>query len=113
MSNVRRQSRMVSGYEKVIDSFTLVGLLSFPAYSVYWFGYHLRGERRRRLWIGIMALLLWCVATYFCFLRLMFGCMGGHCAGKVSPFLEFAVIYAVSSVVLILLMHWYRAKYAD
>jgi hypothetical protein len=101
---------MVSGYENVIDAFTLAGLLSFPAYSVYWFLYHLRSQRRRRLWAGIAAFVLWCVATYVCFLRLMLGCMGGHCAGKVSPFLEFAILYAVSAVALIGLLHWYRAS---
>lgn len=100
-------------YTEIIDGFVLIGLLSFPAYSVYWVGYHLRGERWRHLWVGIVALLAWCVATYFCFLRLMFACMGGHCANKVSPFLEFAILYAFSSAALILLMHLYRAKYAD
>ena len=104
---------MAPNYDALIDSFILIGLLSFPAYSVYWVWYHLRGERWRRLWVGMAGLLVWCVATYFCFLRLMFACMGGHCAGKVSPFLEFAILYAISSAVLILLMHWYRAKHAD
>jgi hypothetical protein len=104
---------MVSGYENIIDSFTLAGLLGFPAYSLYWFGYHLRGERRRRLWVGAGAFLVWCLATYFCFLRVMLGCMGGHCGGKVSPFLELAITYALASAVLIFLMHWYRAKYPD
>ena len=109
---VKRQSGMASGYEGVIDGLILTGLLSFPLYSVYWFGYHFRGTRRHRLWVGIVALLVWCAATYFCFLRLLLGCLGGHCEGKVSPFLELAVVYAVSSAILILLMHWYRAQCA-
>ena len=113
MATGGRTPRIVLGYEELIDGFTLAGLLSFPAYSVYWFLYHLRGERRRRLWVGIVAFLIWCATTYFCLLRLMLGCMGGHCAGQISPFLEFAIVYAVSSAVLILLMHWYRAKHAD
>jgi hypothetical protein len=100
------------GPDEVIDGFILIGLLSFPAYSVYWVRYHLRGERWRRLWVGMLAFLLWCAATYFCFLRLMLGCMGGGCAEKVSPFLEFAVLYAFSSAVLVFLMHRYRAKYS-
>ena len=104
---------MALGYEEVIDGLTLTGLLSFPVYSVYWFLYHLRGERRRRLWVVVVAFLAWCASTYFCFLRLMLGCMGGHCAGKVSPFLELAIVYALSSGVLILSMHWSRARHAD
>lgn len=47
--------------------------------------------------------------TYFCFIRLMLGCMGGGCADKVSPFLEFAILYAFSSAALISSMHWGRA----
>src|SRR5688572_16464727 len=99
---------MAANYDRIIDSFTLVGLLGFPAYFVYWVVYHLRAEGRRRLWIGMAAFVAWCVATYVCFLRLMLGCMGGNCAGRVSPFLEFAVLYAVSSAMLILLMHRHR-----
>ena len=97
---------------ELIDIFVLIGFVSFPAYSVYWV-YHLRRDLWRRLWVGLAALLLWCVATYYCFLRLMLQCMGGNCADKVSPFLELAILYAVSSAVLILSMHRYRAKYAD
>ena len=107
------RSSMAPGYNDLIDAFTLIGLLSFPAYLVYWVKHHLRREGWRRLWVGMVALLAWCAATYLCFLRLMFGCMGGGCAGKVSPFLEFAVLYAVSSGALILLLHRYRARYAD
>ena len=98
------------GYQEIIDGLTLAGLLGFPGYSAYWFPYHLRGERRRRLWLGFVAFLIWCAATYFCFLRLMLACMGGNCAGKVSPFLEFAIAYAASTALLIGLMHWYRAR---
>ena len=101
-----------SFYESLTDALTLVGLLGFPAYAVYWFRYHLGAERRPRLWIGIAAFLAWCVATYVCFLRLMLGCLGGNCAGKVSPFLEFAILYAVSSAGLIMWMHRSRAPYA-
>jgi hypothetical protein len=100
---------MVPSYDEVIDVFVLIGLLSFPAYSLYWFGYHVRAERRGRLWVAFVAFVVWCLATYFCFLRLMLQCMGGHCAGKVSPFLELAVLYAASSLALILSMHRYRA----
>jgi hypothetical protein len=89
------------GYEDITDSFILIGLLSFPAYSVYRVGYHLRQKRRHRLWVGIVAFLAWCVATYVCFLRLKLACMGGHCAGKVSPFLEFAILYAFSAAAII------------
>lgn len=92
------------------DGLTLVGLLPLPAYSVYWLRYHLRGERWRRLWLGGLALLAWGVATYVCFIRLVLGCLGGGCADKVSPFLEFSIIYAVSSTLLIFLLHWYRAS---
>jgi hypothetical protein len=101
---------MEPSYEVLIDVLTLIGLVSFPVYAVYWLWYHLGGERWRRFWVGGAGFFAWCAATYFCFLRLVFGCMGGHCAGKVSPFLEFAILYAVSSAALIVLMHWYRAK---
>jgi hypothetical protein len=101
---------MSPGYNEVIDGFTLIGLLSLPAYSVYWVRYHLRGEGWRRLWVGMAAFVAWCVATYFCFIRLIFWCLGGGCADRVSPFLEFAILYAFSSGVLILVMHRYRAK---
>lgn len=101
---------MPSPYDNVIDGFTMIGLFGFPPYWVYWIGYHLRRERRRRLWLGMPALLAWCAATYFCFLRLMIGCMGGGCADKVSPFLEYAIIYAFSSIVLILMLRALRAR---
>ena len=101
---------MASGYDAVIDLFVLVGLLSFPAYLVYWVRYHLGGERRRRLWIGFTAFLAWCAATYFCFVRLMLECLGGNCGGRVSPFLELAILYAVSSLGLMLMLHLYRAR---
>jgi hypothetical protein len=93
---------------EVTDGLTLIGLLAFPGYLVYWVPYHLRSERRRRLWVLAPALLAWCAATYFCFIRLMLWCMGGGCADKVSPFLEFAILYAFSSAALISLMHWGR-----
>ena len=96
----------------LIDALTLFGLLSFPGYLVYWVGYHLRGHRSRRLWAGAVGFLIWCAATYFCFLRLMFGCMGGHCGDRVSPFLEFAILYAGVSAALIVLMHRYRLERA-
>lgn len=102
---------MSSGYNDVIDGLVLFGLLSFPAYSAYWVRHQLR-DRGRRLWIGMLAFLVWCAATYFCFLRLMFGCMGGGCADRVSPFLEFAIVYAVTSAILIVSMHLCRTKRA-
>ena len=95
---------------EVTDSFILIGLLAFPGYLVYWVPHHLRRERRRRLWLLAPALLAWGAATYVCFLRLMLGCMGGHCADTASPFLEFAVLYAFCSAVLVSLMHWARAR---
>jgi hypothetical protein len=101
---------MTLTHVEVIDGFTLFGLLAFPGYLMYWVGYHLRSARRRRLWVLAPALLAWFAATYFCFIRLMLGCMGGGCADKVSPFLEFAILYAFSSAVLISFMHWGRAK---
>jgi hypothetical protein len=97
-------------HTEVIDSFILIGLLVFPGYLVYWVAYHRRRERRRRLWMLAPALLAWCAATYFCFIRLMLWCMGGNCADKVSPFLEFSILYAVSSAGLVSLMHWGRAR---
>jgi hypothetical protein len=92
----------------VTDVLTLIGLVSFPAYSVYWILYQ-RRRGRRSLWPGLSALLLWCAATYWCFLRLMLGCLGGHCGDQVSPFLELAIVYAGTSAALIVLLHWKRA----
>jgi hypothetical protein len=43
----------------------------------------------------------------------MLQCMGGHCAGRVSPFLELALAYAGSSTALILVMHGQRARLRD
>lgn len=103
---------MISVPEEVIDGFLLLGLLGFPAYSVYWVRHQSRGEGWRRLWIGMLAFLAWCAATYFCFLRLLVGCLAGGCAGRTSPFLEFAVLYAVISGVLIVLMHRYRTHHS-
>ena len=94
---------------KLIDVFTLIGLFSFPAYSIYWLRYHFAAPRRHRLWVLPIAFLVWCAATWYCFLRLMAWCFGGNCAGKVSPFLEFAIVYAVTSAALIVAMHQYRA----
>jgi hypothetical protein len=45
--------------------------------------------------------------TWFCFLRLMLGCIGGHCDD--TGFVPFAILYAISSAVLILAMHLCRA----
>jgi hypothetical protein len=99
-------------YSDVIDGLTLVGLLSFPAYSLYWVPYQLRAARRR-LWVGLVAFLLWCAATYVCFLWPMLQCLGGHCGERVSPFLELGLAYAGASAALILLMHWQRGKRRD
>jgi hypothetical protein len=98
---------MALDYRDVIDACTLIGLVSFPVYSVYWVIYHLREERRRRLWVAAAAFLAWCAVTWFCFLRLMLGCIGGHCDD--TGFVPFAILYAISSAVLILGMHQYRA----
>jgi hypothetical protein len=92
---------------ELIDVFTLIGLFSFPAYSIYWVRYHLPAERRHRLWALAVAFVAWCAVTWFCFLRLMLGCIGGHCDD--TGFLPFAILYAISSAVLILVMHHYRA----
>lgn len=108
----RRRTKALPDPRQITDGFILIGLLAFPGYLVYWVHYHVRRERRRRLWVLAPALLAWCAATYFCFIRLMLWCMGGGCADKVSPFLEFAILYAFSSAVLISLMHWGRAKAA-
>jgi len=97
-------------YENVIGAFTLIGLFSFPAYALYWLISQLRAGARPPLWLGAAAFLAWCVATYVCFLRLMIGCMGGHCGGRVSPFLEFSILYAVSSGALILVLSRWRAR---
>jgi hypothetical protein len=94
----------------VRDALILVGLLSFPGYLIYWILYHVRGERQRRLWVLVPAVLAWSAASFYCFIRPMLGCIGGHCAHTVSPFLELAVLYAFSSAVLIGLMHWKRDK---
>jgi hypothetical protein len=100
---------LTPGISDITDGLVLIGMLAFPAYSLYWFPYQLRSERRQRLRIGIWAFLAWCLATYVCFVRLMLGCIGGHCAGRVSPFLEFAVVYALVTVGLIWWMHRSRA----
>jgi hypothetical protein len=92
----------------VIDMLALTGLLAFPIYALYWVARRLRMHARRRLWLVIPAFLAWATATFFCLLLPMLGCMGGGCAGRVSPFLELALLHAVTSVVLILLLHRYR-----
>jgi hypothetical protein len=94
---------------ELIDVFTLIGLFSFPAYAIYWLRYHIAAARRHRLWLMPVAFVVWCAATWYCFLRLMTWCLGGNCAGKVSPFLEFAMLYAATSAALILVLHQYRA----
>jgi len=97
----------------VIDTFTLIGLLSFPPYLLYWIVYHVRLRATRRLWRALIALVAWLIATAALFLLPMLACMAGGCAGKVSPFLQLAVLYAFSSVTIIFLMHWFRAKYPE
>jgi hypothetical protein len=93
----------------VIDAFVATGLVSFPLYLGYWIVFQVRRRTARRLWAGLAAFAIWCAATWFCFIRLMIQCMAGGCAEKVSPFLEYAILYAVTSVVLIGLMHRLRA----
>jgi hypothetical protein len=92
---------------ELIDAFTLIGLVTFPAYSIYWVRYHQPAERRHRLWALVVAFVVWCAVTWFCFLRLMLGCIGGHCDD--TGFVPFAILYAISSAVLILAMHLCRA----
>jgi hypothetical protein len=96
--------------DDVIGALTLFGLFSFPSYALYWLISQLRAGVRPRLWIGAAASFAWTVATWVCFLRLMIGCLGGHCGGRVSPFLEFSILYAVSSAALILVLSRWRAR---
>jgi hypothetical protein len=97
------------GAESLTDALTLIGLLTVPAYFLYWFLYHRSRRLTRRPWIGPAALLLWIVATYVCLVSPMIGCLGGHCGGRVSPFLELAIGYAATSVTLIVWLHRVRA----
>jgi hypothetical protein len=99
-------------YDHAIGAFTLLGLFSFPAYALYWLLSQLRAGARPRLWLAAAAFFAWGVATYVCFLRLVIGCLGGHCGGRVSPFLEFSILYAVSSAALILVLSRWRVRRA-
>ena len=96
--------------DNAIDIFTLIGLLGFPLYLAYWVWAQFRAGTRRRLWWAVLALITWMAATFFLFLLPMFGCMGGGCAGKASPLLHYAILYAACSVALILLLQWLRRK---
>ena len=91
-----------------IDALTMFGFFGFPAYGIYWVSYQLRHRARHRLWVGVVAFLMWCAATVFWFLRPMSWCFGGGCAGRVSPFLQYALLYALSSAMLMLAMHVFR-----
>jgi hypothetical protein len=101
---------MQSGYEKLIDAITLLGLLGFPAYALYWFSYHFSRARAKRLWAGFAAGAAWLAATGLCFILPMLGCMGGGCAGKVSPFLELAITYVIVTGVIIGVLHRFRLR---
>ena len=92
---------------ELIDALTLIGLVSFPAYAIYWVRYHRPPERRHRLWALAVAFAVWCAVTWFCFLRLMLGCIGGHCDD--TGFLPFAILYAISSAMLILVLRVIRS----
>ena len=95
--------------EDVIDGLLLVGFLAFPPYLLYWAIHHLGRRAYRRLWIGLLGFVGWCAATVGFFLFPMLSCMGGHCAGKVSPYLEFSIAYAATTLALIGVLHWLRA----
>ena len=91
-----------------IDGFSLIGLLGFPPYLVYWIRIQIRARTARRLWWLLPALIAWLAATVFFLLLPMLACMGGGCAGKVSPFLQYAVLYAACTLALIMLLQWFR-----
>jgi len=102
----------MSHLNAVIDIFTLIGLLSFPPYLLYWIAYHVHLRAWRRLWGALLAVFAWLSATIALFIFPMLGCMGGGCAEKVSPFLQFAVLYAFSSATIVFLLHRFRVKIA-
>jgi hypothetical protein len=102
----------LSQLSAVIDIFTLIGLLSFPPYLLYWIVYHVRLRAWRRLWGALLAVFAWLIASTGFFIFPMLGCMGGGCAEKVSPFLQFAVLYAFSSATIVFLLHRFRVKNA-
>jgi hypothetical protein len=94
--------------EDVIDALSLVGLLGFPPYLLYWAIDQIGQRAFNRLWIGAAGIAGWCLATIAFLVYPMMTCMGGHCAGKVSPFLEFSIAYAASSVALVGALFWLR-----
>lgn len=94
----------------VTDILVLIGLFSFPPYLVYWIWLQIRLRTPRRLWWVLPALMAWMAATFFFLLLPMLACFGGGCADKVSPFLQYAVLYAAASLVLILLLYLFRRK---
>ena len=96
-----------------IDVLTAVGLLSLPCYLVYWVVYHVHFGAWRRLWGALAAVVAWVMASTAFLLIPMTGCMGGGCAEKLSPFLEFSVLYACSSAAIVLLLHLFRLKDVD
>lgn len=95
---------------QIIDTFSLIGLFSFPPYLAYWAWLQIRARALRRLWWLLLALAAWLASTFFFLLLPMLSCMGGGCADKVSPFLQYAILYAASSLALILLLHWLRGQ---
>ena len=100
----------MSSVNAVIDAFTLVGLLSVPPYLVYWVVYHVRLRALHRLWGALAAFFAWLVATAALFILPMLACMAGGCAGRMSPFLQMAVLYAISSATIVFLLHRFRVK---
>lgn len=98
--------------DTLIDIGTTIGFLSFPAYLLYWIVYHVHLRAWRHLWRAFVAFLAWSIATIVFFLFPMAGCTGGGCAGRVFPFLGFAVLYACSSAAIIVRLHRFRVKNA-
>src|SRR5215510_11837322 len=94
-------------HTEVSDALTLIALLGFPGYLLYWIPYHFPRGRRRRLWMVLPAVVAWCLATWYCFIALALGCLGGGCAGR--NYLGYAVAYVLIAAALVAAMHWWRA----
>jgi hypothetical protein len=92
----------------VIDTFLVIGLFGFRRIMVYWIVLPVSAADGETPVGRPQGVLRSGAATWFCFIRLMLGCMGGGCADEISPFLEYAMLYAGISVVLIGLMHLFR-----
>ena len=92
---------------EVTDALTLVALLGFPGYLFYWVPYHLKRSRWRRLWVVLPAFAAWCAATWYCFIALALGCLGGGCAYR--NYLGYAIVYVLVAAALVAFLHWSRA----